>query len=149
MSCSWSKSPFFASIIWTLITEMELFFKMLVYMNTIEKTGPPPQNETQYYLHYPIVNLQFHPETLLVLSFLHCTCKIKFYKVIYKETFIFQNIFQYSYYKLNNISNELYYIRVLENGTQGSSSAMLISICQLTWHHINEDFTTVRTSYLI
>ena len=31
-----SKSPFFASIIRTLMTEMELFFEMLAYMNTID-----------------------------------------------------------------------------------------------------------------
>jgi len=84
---------------------------------------------------------------LLFLSFLHYTCKIKFYKLVYKETFIFQNIFQHSSYKLSNISNELYNIRVLGNGTK-----MPVSLCQLTWHHINKDLifinTTVRTSDL-
>lgn len=141
---------FFASIIRTLMTEMELFFEMMVYMNTIE-IPVVFFNETQYYLHYPTVSSLFHPDMLLFLSFLHYTCKIKFYKLVYKETFIFQNIFQHSSYKLNNISNELYNIRVLGNGTQ-TRSEMLVSLCQLTWHHINKDLsfinTTARTSDL-
>jgi len=37
MSSGSSKSPFFASIIRTLMTEME-FLEMLVYINTIEIT---------------------------------------------------------------------------------------------------------------
>jgi hypothetical protein len=109
-------------------------------------------NETQYYLRYPTVNSQVHPDMLLFLSFLHYTCKIKFYKLVYKETFILQNIFQHSSYNLNNISNELYNIRVLRNGTQTRPSEMLVSLCQLTWHNINKDLifinTTVRTSDL-
>jgi hypothetical protein len=130
--------------------EMELFFEMLVNIKTIEISIV--FFKTQYYLHYPTVNLQFHPDMLPFLSFLHYTCKIKFYKLVYKETFIFQNIFQHSSYKLNSISNELYNIRVLGNGTQIRSSEMLVSLSQLTWHHINKDFifisTTVRTSDL-
>jgi hypothetical protein len=88
MSSGSSKSPFFASIIRTLMTQMELFFEMLVYMNTID-TPVVFFNETQCYLHYPTVNLQLHPDILLFLSFLHYICKIKFYKLVYKETFIF------------------------------------------------------------
>ena len=72
---------------------MELFFEMLVYMNTTEKPVFFFFNETQYYLHYPTANLQVHPDMLLFLSFLHYTCKIKYYKLLYKETFIFHNIF--------------------------------------------------------
>lgn len=82
MSSGSSKSPFFTSIIKTLMTEMELFFEMLVYMNTFD-IPVVFFNETQYYLHYPTVNSQLHPDMLLFLSFLHCTCKIKFYKLVY------------------------------------------------------------------
>jgi len=40
----------------------------------------------------------------------------------------------------------------VRNGTQTRSSEMLVSLCQLTWHHINKDLIfiniTVKTSDL-